>query len=228
VTEPTDPRKLVSEFLGTGFLVLGVVGSGIMAERLSDDVGLQLLENAIATAGILLALILALGPVSGAHFNPVVSIAEWANHTLSSSALVAFIASQFLGGIAGAMGANYLFGLAPINVSTKDRSGFEMIPSEMLATFGLMLVIYGVVTAGRPTLAALTVAGYIGAAYWFTPSTSFANPAVTVARTLSNTFAGIDPTYAIRFVIAQLAGAAIAIPLLRWLFANNSPTMDQS
>ena len=228
MTEPTDPRKLVSEFLGTGFLVLGVVGSGIMAERLSDDVGLQLLENAIATAGILLALILALGPVSGAHFNPVVSIAEWANHTLSSSALVAFIASQFLGGIAGAMGANYLFGLAPINVSTKDRSGFEMIPSEMLATFGLMLVIYGVVTAGRPTLAALTVAGYIGAAYWFTPSTSFANPAVTVARTLSNTFAGIDPTYAIRFVIAQLAGAAIAIPLLRWLFANNSPTMDQS
>ena len=228
MTEPTDPRKLVSEFLGTGFLVLGVVGSGIMAERLSDDVGLQLLENAIATAGILLALILALGPVSGAHFNPVVSIAEWANHTLSSSALAAFIASQFLGGIAGAMTANYLFGLDPINVSTKDRSGFEMIPSEMLATFGLMLVIYGVVTAGRPTLAALTVAGYIGAAYWFTPSTSFANPAVTVARTLSNTFAGIDPTYAIRFVIAQLAGAGIAIPLLRWLFANNSPTVDQS
>jgi len=214
-------RKLVAEFIGTGFLVAGVVGSGIMAERLSTDVGLQLFENAFATAGILLALILALGPVSGAHFNPVVTIAERARSTISTSEAGAYIASQFAGGIAGVMAANVMFDLAAINISDKDRSGLSLVFSEGLATFGLLLVIYGVVTAGKPTLAAATVAGYIGGAYFFTSSTSFANPAVTVARTMSNTFAGINPVNAPGFILAQVIGAAVGIPLLHWLFANN-------
>ena len=195
-----DPRQLTAEFLGTGFLVLGVVGSGIMAERLSTDVGLQLLENAFATAGILLALILALGPVSGAHFNPVVTAAERVRGTINNQQAIGFIVAQFLGGITGVVAANVIFDLAAINISGKDRSGIDLMLSEVIATVGLLLVIYGVVTAGRPVLAAGTVAGYIGGAYWFTSSTSFANPAVTVARTMSDTFAGIEPSSAVGFI----------------------------
>lgn len=221
-----DPRKPAAEFLGTAFLVTGVVGSGIMAERLSTDVGLQLFENAFATAGILLALILALGPVSGAHFNPVVTIAERVRGTIGNAEAGAYIAAQILGGITGTIAANLMFDLAAINISDKDRSGFNLILSESIATIGLLLVIYGVVTAGKPTLAAGTVAGYIGGAYFFTSSTSFANPAVTIARTLSDTFAGIDPANAPGFIAAQLVGAAIGIPLLRWLFAKNEPRND--
>ena len=217
-----DPRQLAAEFLGTGFLVLGVVGSGIMAERLSTDVGLQLFENAFATAGILLALILALGPVSGAHFNPVVTAAERVRGTINNQQALGFIVSQFLGGIAGVIAANVIFDLAAINISGKDRSGIDLMLSEVIATVGLLLVIYGVVTAGRPVLAAGTVAGYIGGAYWFTSSTSFANPAVTVARTMSDTFAGIEPSSAVGFIGAQIVGALIGIPLFLWLFANNS------
>jgi len=217
-----DPRKLAAELIGTGFLVLGVIGSGIMAERLSDDVGLQLLENAFATAGILLALILALGPVSGAHFNPIVTLAERVRGTIATVEVGGYVAAQIIGGVLGAIAANTIFGLAPITASTKDRSGFDLLLSETIATVGLLLIIYGVVTVGRPTLAAATVAGYIGGAYWFTSSTSFANPAVTIARTLSDTFAGIDPAHAIGFVLAQLVGGAIGIPLFRWLFANNA------
>ncbi len=216
------PRKLGAEFLGTGFLVTGVVGSGIMAERLSDDVGLQLLENAFATAGVLLALILALGPVSGAHFNPIVTVAERIRGTVTTPVLFGYIGAQILGGIAGVMTANIMFDLAAINISDKDRSGFALMFSEGIATIGLLLIIYGVVTAGRPTLAAATVAAYIGGAYWFTSSTSFANPAVTIARTMSNSFAGIDPSNAVGFIAAQIVAAAIGIPLLCWLFANNT------
>lgn len=216
-----DPRKLVAEFLGTGLLVAGVVGSGIMAERLSDDVAVQLLANAFATAGVLLALILAMQPVSGAHFNPVVTMAERVRGTVTTGELVGYTIAQITGGIAGVMAANIMFDLAAINISDKDRSGFNLIFSEGIATIGLLLVIYGVVTAGRPTLAAATVAGYIGGAYFFTASTSFANPAVTIARTMSDSFAGIDPGNAVGFVAAQLVAAAIGIALLRWLFANN-------
>lgn len=224
-----DPRKVVAEFLGTAFLVAGVVGSGIMAERLSDDVGLQLLENAFATAGVLLAIILAFGPVSGAHFNPVVTLAEWARGTLPGGHVGGYVVAQFSGGIAGVMAANVMFDLAAINISEKSRPGLNLMFSEVVATVGLLLIIYGVVTAGKSTLAAATVAGYIGGAYWFTSSTSFANPAVTVARTMSDTFAGIDPANAIGFIAAQLVGAAIGIPLFRWLFAKNpDSTVDAS
>jgi len=216
-----DPRKLVAEFLGTGLLVAGVVGSGIMAERLSDDVAVQLLANAFATAGVLLALILAMQPVSGAHFNPVVTMAERVRGTVTTGELVGYTIAQITGGIAGVMAANVMFDLAAINISDKDRSGFNLMFSEGIATIGLLLVIYGVVTAGRPSLAAATVAGYIGGAYFFTSSTSFANPAVTIARTMSDSFAGIDPGNAVGFVASQLVAAAIGIPLLRWLFANN-------
>lgn len=220
-TSSLDPRKLAAEFIGTGFLVAGVVGSGIMAERLSTDVGLQLFENAFATAGVLLALILAFGPVSGAHFNPVVSAADRVQGAITTPEMLAYWAAQISGGIAGVMAANIMFDLAAINISDKERSGFNQLFSESLATIGLLLVIYGVVTIGRPTLAAATVAGYIGGAYWFTSSTSFANPAVTIARTMSDTFAGIDPANALGFIAAQIVGAAIGIPLFRWLFANN-------
>lgn len=216
-----DPRKPAAEFVGTAFLVAGVVGSGIMAQRRSEDPGLQLFENAFATAGVLLALILALGPVSGAHFNPIVTIAERVRGTVTTVEAGIYIVAQILGGIAGSIAANLMFDLAAISLSETDRSGFNLMLSETIATIGLLLVIYGVVTIGRPTLAAATVAGYIGGAYFFTSSTSFANPAVTIARTLSDTFAGIDPAHAPGFIAAQLVGGAIAIPLFRWLFARN-------
>ena len=216
--KPNDLRPIVAEFIGTGFLVAGVVGSGIMAERLSDDVGLQLLENAFATAGILLALILALGPVSGAHFNPIVTLAERVRGTISTTRAASFVASQIAGGMIGVILANLMFDLDAVTFSEKSRSGSHLLLSEVVATLGLLLVIYGVVFSARTHLAAATVAGYIGAAYWFTSSTSFANPAVTIARTMSDTFAGIEPGGTPAFIGAQLVGAAIGIPLCLWLF----------
>lgn len=211
-------RRLTAEFLGTAFLVLAVVGSGIMAQTLSEDVGLQLLENAIATAGALAALILAFGPVSGAHFNPVVTAAEVVRGGLSITDAGAYVIAQITGGIVGTMAANVIFGLNIVEISQKDRSGFNLILSEGIATLGLLLVIYGVVHAGKPTLAAATVACYIGGAYWFTSSTSFANPAVTIARTLSDSFAGIHPANAPGFIAAQLMAGAGGIALLQWLW----------
>lgn len=218
------PQELAAECIGTALLVAGVIGSGIMAERLSDDVGLQLLENAFATAGVLLALILALGPVSGAHFNPVVTLFELARRTINTTKAAAFIAVQIAGGCLGAMLANAMFDLPLIEISEKSRSGSHQLIAEVVATFGLLLVIYGVVYAEKPTLAAATVAGWIGGAYWFTSSTSFANPAVTIARTLSNTFAGIDPANAAGFIVAQLAACALGIVIIRWLFAPPAPS----
>src|SRR3954447_4031174 len=187
-------RKLTTEALGTGLLVAAVIGSGIAAQRLSPgNVGLQLLENSTATAGALVALILAFGSVSGAHFNPVVSLADRWFGGLSSRDLGVYVVAQVLGGCLGAIAANLMFDLPAIDVSTKVRSGADLWFAEVIATLGLLLVIFGVVRAGRAALAPFAVAGYIAAAYWFTSSTSFANPAVTIARTLSNTFAGIDP-----------------------------------
>jgi arsenate reductase len=205
--------------------VAAVLGSGIAAERLSpDDVGLQLLENAFATAGVLLALILALGPLSGAHFNPIVTLNEWARGSLTAVESAWYFGAQIVGGVLGAIAANLMFDLPAINISDKDRSGFALIFSEGIATIGLLLIIYGVVTAGKPHYAAATVAGYIGGAYWFTSSTSFANPAVTISRTLSDTFAGIDPGDAVWFVAAQIVAGAIGIPLMKWLFARPAQT----
>lgn len=210
---------MTAEFLGTAFLVAGVIGSGIMAESLSpNDVGLQLLENSIATGGVLLALILAFGALSGAHFNPVVTIADMTRGGLSPRDAAGYIAAQITGGIAGAMAANVMFELDVVNVSSKDRSGLHLLFAEGVATIGLLLVIYGVVHAGRPHLAAWSVAGYIAGAYWFTASTSFANPAVTIARTLSDSFAGIEPASAVGFVVSQLIAGAVGIALIRWLW----------
>lgn len=218
------PQELAAEGIGTALLVAGVIGSGIMAERLSDDVGLQLLENAFATAGVLLALILALGPVSGAHFNPVVTMFEAARKTIDPTKAIAFVVVQIAGGCLGAMLANAMFDLPLVEISEKSRSGSHQLLAEVVATFGLLLVIHGVVSAGKPTLAAATVAGWIGGAYWFTSSTSFANPAVTIARTLSDTFAGIDPSDAVGFVVAQLFAGVLGIVIIRWLFAPPAPS----
>lgn len=213
-------RRAVAEAVGTGLLVLAVVGSGIAASRLSDDVGLQLLINAVATAGALVAIILALGPVSGAHLNPAVTLADRVGGDLTNVEAGAYCAAQVAGGVAGAILANLMFSLPAIELSTKARSSGALWLSEVLATFGLLLVILGVARSGRPWAAPYAVAAYIGGAYFFTSSTSFANPAVTVARTLSDTFAGIRPASAPAFVTAQLVGAALAIGLGRFLFQS--------
>jgi arsenate reductase len=214
-------RKAVAEGLGTGLLVAAVVGSGIAAQRLSPgNTGLQLLENSTATAGALVALILAFGSVSGAHFNPVVSLADRWFGGLTNRELSVYVVAQVIGGCLGAIAANLMFDLPAIDVSTKARSGGDLWFAEVIATLGLLLVIFGVVRAGRAALAPFAVAGYIAAAYWFTSSTSFANPAVTIARTLSNTFAGIEPASVPAFVIAQLVGCVVAIAVAWFLYPD--------
>ena len=220
-------RRALAEAIGTAFLVAVVVGSGIAAERLSPgDVGLQLLENAAATAAGLVALILAFGPVSGAHFNPVVSLADRFFGGLSTRALAAYVPSQLLGGCAGAVLANVMFDTAALQLSDKARSGGGLWIAEVVATVGLLLVIFGVVRSGRAGLAPIAVGTYIGSAYFFTSSTSFANPAVTVARTLSDTFAGIAPSSAPAFVLCQLAGLAVGVVLIRVLHPDVAEDAD--
>ena len=205
-------RCLVAEALGTGLLVAIVVGSGIFAERLSPgDEGLQLLENSTATAFGLMALILAFGSVSGAHFNPVVTLADRILGGISTGRAAAYAAAQIVGGCAGTVVANLMFELPAVEWSGHARSGSGLWLGEVVATFGLLSVILGVVRSGRASAAPFAVAGYIGAAYWFTSSTSFANPAVTIARTLTDTFAGIGPSSAPAFVAAQIAGALTAV-----------------
>jgi glycerol uptake facilitator-like aquaporin len=214
-------RRLLAEALGTGLLVVAVVGSGIMASRLSpDDVGLQLLENAAATAGALIGLILVFGAVSGAHFNPVVTLIDRANRDITTRDAAGYITAQILGGAAGATVANVMFELPAINVSTTERSSGALWLSEVVATVGLLLVIHGCVRTGRANVVAFAVGLWIGAAYWFTSSTSFANPAVTIARTLSDTFAGIAPSSAPMFVAMQIIGAAVAFVLVRYLYPS--------
>jgi len=213
------PRRLVAEAIGTALLIVAVVGSGIMASRLSPgDVGLQLLENAAATAGALTALILIFGAVSGAHFNPVVTLVDRANGDIATRDAVAYIAAQVIGGCAGTVVANLMFELPAVNVATTDRSSGALWLSEVVATVGLLLVINGCVRSGRASVVAFAVGLWIGGAYWFTSSTSFANPAVTIARTLSDSFAGIAPSSAPMFVAMQLVGAALAYALIRFLF----------
>jgi glycerol uptake facilitator-like aquaporin len=210
-------RRVAAEFFGTGFLVAAVVGSGIMAERLAGgNVALALLANTIATGAALAALILTFGPISGAHFNPAVSLADALERGLRWSDGAAYIVAQFCGGVAGAIAAHAMFGLPAVSISQHARSGGAQVFSEFVATFGLLCVIWGC-SRTRSSAVPFAVAGYITAAYWFTASTSFANPAVTMARTLSDTFAGIRPVDAPWFVAAQLAGAIAATILFRWL-----------
>ncbi len=217
-------RRAVAEGVGTGLLVAVVIGSGIAAERLSDEVGLQLLENSLATAGGLVALILAFGAVSGAHFNPVVTLVERVSGGLANRDMAAYVVAQLVGACAGAVVANLMFDLDAITLSTHTRSGSAQWLAEVVATFGLVTVILGVARSSRPSAAPFAVAGYIAAAYWFTSSTSFANPAVTVGRTLTDTFAGIRPSSAPGFVAAQVVGGALALALGRYVFAVHRPT----
>ncbi|NUS34922.1 MAG: aquaporin family protein [Pseudarthrobacter sp.] len=217
-------RRVLAEFIGTAFLVMAVVGSGIMASRLSpDDVGLQLLQNSLATGAALVALVVALQPVSAA-FNPVVTLVERALGMIDTRTAAALIAAQFLGGLAGTVTAHLMFGLDAVTFSTRERTGTGLWLGEVIATIGLLLVIFGTVRSGRAEQVAFAVGGYITAAYWFTSSTSFANPAVTIARTLTDTFAGIAPASAPGFILAQLAGGAAGYALIRVLY----PTLADS
>jgi glycerol uptake facilitator-like aquaporin len=214
-------RRLVAEGLGTGFLVIAVIGSGIMASRLSpNDAGLQLLENAAATAAALIGLILIFGAISGAHFNPVVTLVDRAFGSITTRDAGLYVIVQVVGGGVGAMLANLMFELPAIELSTKGRSSPALWLSEIIATIGLLLVIHGCVRTGRANVVAFAVGIWIGGAYWFTSSTSFANPAVTIARTLSDTFAGIEPSSAPMFILMQLVGAAIAYALIRLLYPD--------
>jgi glycerol uptake facilitator-like aquaporin len=211
-------RRLTAEAVGTGFLVAIVVGSGIYAQRLSPgNVGLQLLENSTATGAGLVALILALGPVSGAHFNPVVTMADRLLGGTTTREALAYVIVQIIGACVGAMVANLMFDLPAITASTHTRSSSGLWLGEVVATFGLILVILGVVRTGRASAAAFAVGGYIAAAYWFTSSTSFANPAVTIGRSLTDTFAGVAPSSVPAFVLFQIIGALGGIALGRYV-----------
>lgn len=212
----TAQRRLAAEALGTALLVAAVVGSGIMAQRLTGDRAIALLANTMATGGALVAILLIFGPISGAHLNPIVTLCMVAMRTQSRLSAAGYIAAQVVGGIAGAIVANAMFELPFITWSTTTRTGAAQLLSEGVATFGLI----GVVIAVGRTRAALTpfaVAAYIVAAYWFTASTSFANPAVTIARAFSDTFAGIRPVDVGAFLLAQALGAALGALVFSWL-----------
>jgi glycerol uptake facilitator-like aquaporin len=210
-------RRTVSEFLGTGFLVAAVVGSGIMGERLAaGNIAIALLVNTIATGAALVALILTFGPISGAHFNPAVTFVDAIENGVSWKDAACYVPAQCLGGIGGAIAAHVMFQLPAISVSHHARAGSAQVFSEFVATFGLLSVIWGC-SRLRSEMVAFAVGAYITAAYWFTASTSFANPAVTVARCLSDTFAGIRPSDVAWFIVAQLLGAVAATVLFRWL-----------
>ncbi|HEX5614387.1 MAG TPA: MIP/aquaporin family protein [Acidimicrobiia bacterium] len=212
-------RRALAELVGTAFLVAVVVGSGIAAQTLSPgDTGLQLLENAVATAAGLAAIIVAVGPVSGAHLNPVVSLADRVFGGLDNRELGVYVGAQVAGGALGAVVANLMYSEPGIEWSTKSRDGGGIWLAEVVATLGLLLLVFGIARGGRAAIAPFAVGAYIGAAYFFTSSTSFANPAVTAARTLTDTFAGIEPASAPAFVAAQLVGAALAIGLVRALY----------
>jgi glycerol uptake facilitator-like aquaporin len=228
VTDPRPPlsRRLLAEALGTGLLVAVVVGSGIAAQRLSpDDTGLQLLQNSLATALALPVIILLVGPVSGGHLNPAVTLADWllgrrSGGGLSGGQAWAYVAAQVVGGVAGSVLANVMFDLPPVTLSDRDRLGAGVLVAEVVATAGLVALIGGLARSGRSALTAAAVGAYIGAAYWFTSSTSFANPAVTVGRTVSDTFAGIAPGSAVAFVAVQIVGALIGLVLARFLYPD--------
>ncbi|TIW00319.1 MAG: aquaporin family protein [Mesorhizobium sp.] len=210
------PRRAVAEALGTGLLVATVVGSGIMAETLTHDTALALLGNTLATGAMLVVLITILGPISGAHFNPAVSLVFCLNRTLSARDLPAYLAAQVAGGIAGTIAAHLMFALPVLEFATKLRAGPAQWFSEVVATFGLVAVILAGIRFERRAVPWL-VGLFITAAYWFTASTSFANPAVALARSLTDTFSGIRPADLPGFIVAELLGALIALALMGWL-----------
>jgi glycerol uptake facilitator-like aquaporin len=214
------PRQLLAEFLGSAFLAALVIGSGIAAQQLSGDVGLQLLENAAATGAGLFAIILMFGPVSGAHFNPVVSLVDAA---FGRRDVLAYIPAQVAGCIMGAVVANGMFALSAISISTHHRASPAHLFAEVIATLGLILVIFALARSGRAATAPAAVGAYIAAAYWFTSSTSFANPAISVGRMFSDTFAGIAPASVPGFAIAQLVGGLVAIGVVRVLYPDVGP-----
>ena len=221
---PPFARRLLAEFLGSAFLAAAVIGSGIAAQQLSpDDVGLQLLENAAATAAGLFTFILMFGPISGAHFNPIVSLVDASFGGLRRREALAYIPAQVCGCIAGAIAANGMFALAAVSISTKHRASEAHLLAEVIATLGLILVIFALARTKRGAMAPAAVGAYIGAAYFFTSSTSFANPAISVGRMFSDTFAGIAPASVPSFVVAQLAGGLIAIGALRMLYPDLTP-----
>jgi glycerol uptake facilitator-like aquaporin len=217
VLRVTYGRRCVAEAVGTAFLLAAVVGSGIMGDRLAGgNVAVALLANTLATGAALVALILTFGPVSGAHFNPAVTLADASQGGLPWPEVAGYIAAQLLGAVLGVLAAHLMFEMPLVSASEHARAGGAQAWSEFVATFGLLSVIWGCARL-RSTAVPFAVAAYITAAYWFTASTSFANPAVTVARTLTNTFAGIRPQDAPGFIVAQLLGAAAATALFRWL-----------
>lgn len=214
-------RSILAEAVGTALLVAAVIGSGVAAQRLSPGAaGLELLENAIATGAALVAIVFALGPVSGAHLNPVVTMADWACGGVRLGVGLLYCVAQLVGGVLGALLANVMFGLPAVRLASKPRGGGGQWLGELVATFGLVLVVFGVVRAGRASAAPVVVGAYITAAYWFTSSTSFANPAVTVARTLSDTFAGIAPASVPPFLAAQVVGGLLATGAVLLLYPS--------
>lgn len=227
MTEATLSQRLGSEFVGTAFLLATVVGSGIMGESLAEgNVAIALLANSLATGAILYVLITLFGPVSGAHFNPAVTFVVALRRELTANEAGLYIALQIAGGIIGVWAAHAMFGEAIVQFSQKVRTGHAQYFAEVVATFGLVVTILGTVAVKRDAVA-MAVGLYITAAYWFTASTSFANPAVTVARTLSDTFAGIRPADMPAFIAAQLAGAVAAWLIAAWLFGKSRAVASQ-
>jgi glycerol uptake facilitator-like aquaporin len=214
-------RRLAAECLGTALLLVAVIGSGIMASRLSPtDLGLQLFENAFATAAALVGLILMFGAVSGAHFNPLVTITDRMLGTVTSRETLLYVLAQLVGACLGAMLANVMFELPAVDFSAHTRSSGALWVSEIVATVGLLLVINGCVRTGRANVVPFAVGAWIAGAYWFTSSTSFANPAVTVARTLTDSFAGIEPASAPMFIVMQVVGMVLAFGLIRFFYPH--------
>jgi len=215
--QPLDARAVVAEAMGTSFLLAAVVGSGIMGERLAGgNVAIALLANSLATGAALTALILAFGPISGAHFNPVVTMVEAVQGRLLPKQAVSYVLAQVLGAFTGVIAAHVMFSEPLLLASTHERSGFAQMFSEFVATFGLVTVIF-TVSRSRASAVPFAVAAYIVAAYWFTSSTSFANPAVTVARGFTNTFTGIRPADVPAFLVGQVGGAVASMVVCRWL-----------
>jgi arsenate reductase len=226
---PDLPRRLAAEFLGSAFLAAIVIGSGIAAQRLSaGDTGLQLLENSVATAAGLFAIIAMFGPVSGAHFNPVVSFADAALGGLSWRDAAAYLPAQVAGCVTGAVAANLMFAEAAVSISARHRASGAHALSEVIATAGLVLVIFALARRGRVATAPAAVSAWIGAAYWFTASTSFANPAITMGRMLSDSFAGIAPSSAPVFIAAQVGGGIAGVIIIRMLYPALTPAQAAS
>jgi glycerol uptake facilitator-like aquaporin len=219
-------RKTIAEAVGTATLLLVVIGSGVMATNLSKDVGVQLTINSAATGLILYILITLLGPISGAHFNPVVTTIQLFKKNMTASLAAAYLVAQLVGAVIGVALANFIFNLPIIEISQKDRTGTELFVSEILATAGLVFIIFTAIAQKSEAKIPVLVGAYISAAYFFTSSTSFANPAVTVARTLSDSFAGIAPGSVLSFIAAQIIGAALGLVLTT--FINSQKTESRS